>query len=83
VKNSLIEAMGPMAELVLQERIRLLGASADAFPQEKLPELIDDVSREILDQRMREKFYQVVRLHHEAHRVPSRGKGRGQRGEPI
>jgi general secretion pathway protein A len=74
VKNSLIEAMGPMAELVLQERIRFLGASSDAFPQEKFSELIEDVGREILDQRMREKFYQVVRVHREACRVPSREK---------
>jgi general secretion pathway protein A len=61
VKNSLTEAMGPMAELVLQERIRLLGASADAFPQEKFWELIEDVSREILDEAMRRQFQRVMR----------------------
>jgi type II secretory pathway predicted ATPase ExeA len=75
VKSSLIEAMGPMAELVLRERIRLLGVSADAFPQEKLSELIEDVSQEILDETMRRQFYQLMRAHRQSYSGPSQGKG--------
>jgi type II secretory pathway predicted ATPase ExeA len=74
VKSSLTEAMGPMAEFVFEERIRLLGASADAFPQEKLSELIEDVSQEILDETMRVQFYQLMRAH-QSYRDPSHAKG--------
>jgi general secretion pathway protein A len=74
LKRSLIETMGPMAELVLRDRIRRLGASEDAFPQEKLSELIEDVSQEILDETMRGEFYQLMRAHQQAYGNSSHGK---------
>ena len=53
-------AMGPMASLVLRDQISALGESRDAFPQVKLRELIDLVSREILNETMRSHFQEMM-----------------------
>jgi general secretion pathway protein A len=54
------EAMGPMAPLVIQDQLASLGCSREAFPQEKLNELIELVSREILNEAMRARFRRTV-----------------------
>ncbi len=53
-------AMGPMAHLVLRDQIAALGESRDAFPQMKLRQLIDLVSREILNETMRDRFQDMM-----------------------
>jgi general secretion pathway protein A len=53
-------AMGPMAHLVLRDQIAALGESQDAFPQIKLRQLIDLVSREILNETMRASFQNIM-----------------------
>ena len=53
-------AMGPMAHLVLRDQISALGESRDAFPQIKLKELIELVSREILNEAMRAHFQDMM-----------------------
>ena len=53
-------AMGPMAHLVLRDQIAALGESQDAFPQLKLKHLIDLISREILNETMRERFQHMM-----------------------
>lgn len=53
-------AMGPMAHLVLRDQIAALGESQDAFPRIKLSQLIDLVSREILNETMRERFQNMM-----------------------
>ena len=53
-------AMGPMAHLVLRDQIAALGESQDAFPQLKLKQLIDLISREILNETMRERFQDMM-----------------------
>ena len=55
-----IEAMGPMADIVLRAHISALGESRDAFPQVKLGRLIESVSREILNETMRARFQDAV-----------------------
>ena len=50
--------MGPMAHIVLAEHVKLLGASSDRFPQEKIDRLVDSVSREIFDESIRARFRQ-------------------------
>jgi general secretion pathway protein A len=54
--QDLLEAMGPMASIVLEDHIPLLGHSPEDFPREKLAKLIEAVSQEILDPAMRERF---------------------------
>jgi general secretion pathway protein A len=51
-----IQAMGPMAQLVVGDQISALGESRDAFPQVKVGELVELVSREILNDAMRVRF---------------------------
>ena len=56
----LIDAMGPMAAIVLKDRAASLGESLDRFPEDKLKALIELVSHEILDPSMRQDFQQHV-----------------------
>jgi type II secretory pathway predicted ATPase ExeA len=56
----LIDAMGPMASIVLKDRAASLGESLDRFPEDKLSALIELVSDEILDPSMRQDFQQLV-----------------------
>jgi hypothetical protein len=58
VRDALTDAMGPMAQIVLSEHVRLLGATLDRFPREKVDPLIESVSREIFDESVRERFRQ-------------------------
>jgi len=52
----LTEAMGPLAPLVLQDHVRLLGESSDAFPKAKLEQLVKRVSQEIWVDSIRQRF---------------------------
>jgi type II secretory pathway predicted ATPase ExeA len=58
LRDALTDAMGPMAQIVLSEHVRLLGAALDRFPREKVGGLIESVSREIFDEAVRERFRQ-------------------------
>ncbi len=58
LREALIDAMGPMAHIVLSEQVKLLGATFDRFPREKISGLIDRVSREIFDDSTRVRFHQ-------------------------
>jgi general secretion pathway protein A len=53
-------AMGPMAHLVLRDQINAMGESREAFPQRRLAELIELVSREILNESMRVYFQEMM-----------------------
>jgi hypothetical protein len=50
------EGIGPMAKLIVDDQIGDLGESRDSFPQNKLAELIERVSREIFNDTMRARF---------------------------
>jgi hypothetical protein len=54
------EAMGPMAKRILVDQISALGESRDAFPQEKLADLIFRVSGEILNETLRNRFQETM-----------------------
>jgi len=56
LREALVDAMGPMAQIVLAEHVKLLGQSLDHFPKEKIAGLIESVSREIFDDSIRERF---------------------------
>jgi type II secretory pathway predicted ATPase ExeA len=56
----LTEAMGPMAKIVLRDQLRILGESYERFPHRKVEMLLESVSREILDEEMREQFRQQM-----------------------
>ena len=50
------EGIGPMAKLIIDDQIADLGEPRDSFPQKKLTELIERVSREIFNDTMRARF---------------------------
>jgi len=56
IREALVDAMGPMAHIVLSEHVKLLGGSFDHFERSKIELLIDSVSREIFDQSIRANF---------------------------
>jgi type II secretory pathway predicted ATPase ExeA len=56
LRDALVDAMGPMAQIVLSEHVSAMGATAERFPREKMDILIDSVSREIFDISVRERF---------------------------
>jgi hypothetical protein len=60
LREALLDAMGPMAHIVLSEHIKLLGGSLDHFARDKIGALIDSVSREIFDQSIRTRFRQSM-----------------------
>lgn len=57
----LLEAMGPMAAVVLSDRAAVLGETLDHFPDDKLDALVHAVSDEILDQSMKQDFQRLAR----------------------
>jgi hypothetical protein len=52
----LTEVIGPMAPVVLRDQIESLGESSDTVPDSKLDDLIAEVSREIADTHLRQRF---------------------------
>ena len=56
LREELIEAMGPMASIVIDDGVRKLGHSQKAFPEKSWGILVEWVSREIFEQSMRDYF---------------------------
>ena len=60
VVTLLTEVMGPMASLVVRDQIEALGGTQERFPESKFDELIGQVSKEINDGKLRQKFEESV-----------------------
>ncbi|HWP22869.1 MAG TPA: AAA family ATPase [Candidatus Binatia bacterium] len=60
LREALVDSMGPMAQFVIAEQLKRLGASAERFPREQLKVLVDAVSREIFDESIRERFRRAL-----------------------
>ena len=60
LREALIDAMGPMAHIVLTEHAKLLGASLDRFPAEKVGQLVESLCGEIFDESTRARFRQYM-----------------------
>ncbi len=56
--HTLSETMGPIASVVVRDQIKALGESLETFPQERIPELVELVSQEILDESLKARFQQ-------------------------
>jgi hypothetical protein len=54
--SKLSEAVGPMAPLILADKVRFLGESLEAFPWNRLKELFERVDETILDDRLWKHF---------------------------
>lgn len=53
---ALTDAMGPMARLVVREQIARMGETVNRFPRKRLPPLLDVITREILNDGLRQQF---------------------------
>jgi type II secretory pathway predicted ATPase ExeA len=56
VRDALIDAMGPMGQIIFAEQLKLLGVSMEHVPREKVAGLIESVSQEIFDDSIRDQF---------------------------
>lgn len=55
--KALTEAMGPMAPLVVRDRMAALGEAPESFPSRRLLELVELISREILSEKLKSHFH--------------------------
>jgi general secretion pathway protein A len=60
VVKALVEAVGPIAPLVLKERIALIGETQHRFPKARLSELMETLGEEISSEPLRHRFQQEM-----------------------
>jgi chromosome segregation ATPase len=58
--TALGHVVGPRAPVIVRDHVASLGESPDRFPKERVPELLDLVSREISDENLKLGFREVV-----------------------
>jgi len=58
--SNLTDALGPIAPIVLRDRIAELGETEDAFPKKRLGELLELVSQEISDNALKKRFVETL-----------------------
>jgi hypothetical protein len=56
IENELRKIMGPMAPIIIDDKIAELGESKDAFPEDQLPTFVQAVTDEIADKTKRTLF---------------------------
>jgi hypothetical protein len=56
INATLTEFIGPIASVIVSQKINALGESPNAFPQSRIEELIESVAQEILDTRSKVLF---------------------------
>jgi general secretion pathway protein A len=57
---ALTEAMGPMAPLVVREQIDAMGESLQSFPKQRLGQLVEVTSREILSEGLKARYRNLM-----------------------
>jgi hypothetical protein len=60
VIRELARAMGPLAEVIIDDEIDKLGETRQRFPHDRIPDLVEGVSAAIRDEAKRLKFQQVM-----------------------
>jgi type II secretory pathway predicted ATPase ExeA len=58
--RALVEALGPMASIIIQDQIAAMGESKNAFPKVRLTQLIDEASHEITNEGMKIQFHELM-----------------------
>jgi len=54
------KAVGPMAYLIVRDEAVRLGESVDSFPKNRLKELVDNISMEIVNDSLKEEFRRTI-----------------------
>src|SRR5437773_3654589 len=60
IVSKLRDAVGPMAGLIVEDHISLLGEARNRFPKNRLHELFDRICEEILDDKLKNDFQQSM-----------------------
>ena len=60
IARELTEYMGPLASVILKDKANEFGRGLDDFPQEKLAELVEEVSFEIQNDRRKVEFQRTA-----------------------
>ncbi len=60
VAKTFAKAIGPLAEIIIDEEMEAMGEQRDQFPHDKLPELAERMSAGIRDEGKRLTFMQAV-----------------------
>ena len=58
---ALTEAIGPMASLIVPDQVAAMGESIEAFPKQRLGQLVDETSREISAEALKSRFQRLMR----------------------
>jgi hypothetical protein len=58
--SHLVEVVGPMGRIVLNDQIAALGETEETFPKKRLGELIELVSQEISDNTLKKRFVETL-----------------------
>ena len=56
ITRELSEAFGPMASLILRDHVKAVGESMEKFPKKRVAELLDNVSKEIANETIKNSF---------------------------
>ena len=65
--SELVRAMGPVAPIVLAEKMKSLGISGDILQMDKIGQLVETLSYEIQDEMSRVEFQKGALLHLKRH----------------
>jgi len=79
ISGKLGDAMGPIAPLILRERIAGLGKSPDSFPEADIDELIDQVGSEIPSESARRQFGKEMAKELRMFKEQGAANGKGRR----
>lgn len=60
VTRELAKAMGPLASFIIEDEVAALGETRDAFPRERLADLVERVSEAIKDNTKRLNFQRLM-----------------------
>jgi hypothetical protein len=58
--SELTNVIGSIASLIVRDHVRALGESMEEFPQRRLTELVESLSGQIADAKLKAKFRQRV-----------------------
>jgi chromosome segregation ATPase len=56
VTNELAEILGPFSSIIVRDHVTALGESVENFPRTRVPELVEIVSEEITDEKLKIRF---------------------------
>jgi len=68
--HGLAEISGPIASVVVRDQVAALGGSVEAFPRSRLQDLIESVSQQISDKRLKVRFQQKMSEEARALKLP-------------